>query len=263
MRGARLALLLAALAGPGAAQTVTAVLEPARAVELRAAVPGRVAQIGVEEGAQVAQGEVLGAIDGEVQRARVDLARRAAEATGQLDLAQARVAEASGLHDRIARARAQGAARQWEVDAALQALRIAQAERGIAQEARARAEDQLALERAQLRQLELRAPFDATVLEVHAETGEVVDTRAVLVDLADLTRLAAVAFLPVARAGTLAPGDAVAVEVDDGTGPRSLSARVASVDPRIDPASRTVRVRLTLDNADGSLRPGATLSIPG
>ena len=45
----------------------------------------------------------------------------------------------------------------------------------------------------------------------------------------------------------------------EGARVQDATVMVSAIDPRIDPASRTVRLRLMLDNAGGTYRPGATL----
>ncbi|MEM9970738.1 MAG: efflux transporter periplasmic adaptor subunit, partial [Pseudomonadota bacterium] len=44
----------------------------------------------------------------------------------------------------------------------------------------------------------------------------------------------------------------------DGT---TLTANVISVDPRVDPASQSIRVVLEFDNPNGSIRAGSAISV--
>ncbi|MEL6511679.1 MAG: efflux RND transporter periplasmic adaptor subunit [Pseudomonadota bacterium] len=249
--------LLVVLALPAAAQeTVSAILEPSQQVDIRTAVAGRIATLEVREGARVQGGEVLLSIDSAVQQARVDLARLAAEASGALQRAETALAQAVALKDRIARARQNGAAQAWEVIQSEQNVRLAEADLVVARESQARAGAQLDLERATLAEFSVTAPFAATVLAVTAETGETVDTQAVLMTLGRLDSLTATAFVPLDWLSGLSEGDRVAVTLDDG---RDGSATLSFIDPRVDPASRTVRLKLELPNTDGALRVGTGL----
>jgi len=254
--------LFAAL--PVFAQSVTAVLEPSKTAEIRSTVAGRIADIAVEEGDRVGTGASLIQMDNAVQMARVTVAAQSSRADGQLQRAKAAVDEAAARADRIAQARTSGAAQSWEVDAAQQALRIAQAEQVMAQEAQGRAAGQLQLEEAILEEFLLRAPFDGTVLQVFKETGEIVDTQQVLIAFGHLRTLEATAFMPVSALDDLTEGQSIAAIIDTGSDRIDAEVTVHRIDPRIDPASRTVRVTLTLANADLAFPAGATLELtPG
>jgi RND family efflux transporter MFP subunit len=254
--------LVAAL--PGIAQSVSAVLEPSKTAEIRSTVAGRIADIAISEGARVEAGALLVQMDNAVQMARVALAAQSSSADGQLQRAKAAVDEASARADRIAQARARGAAQAWEVSAAQQALLIAQAELVIAQEAQDLATGQLALEQAILGEFMLRAPFDGTVLQVFRETGEIVDTQQVLIAFGHLRTLEATAFMPVTALDDFVVGQDIPATIDTGNDRLQRNVTVQMIDPRIDPASRTVRVTLSLANEDLTFPAGATLELdPG
>jgi membrane fusion protein (multidrug efflux system) len=249
---------------PALAQSVTAVLEPSKTAEIRSTVAGRIADITVDEGDRVTTGASLIQMDNAVQMARVTVAAESSRADGQLQRAKAAVDEAAARADRIAQARTRGAAQSWEVDAAQQALRIAQAEQVMAQEAQGRAAGQLQLEEAILEEFLLRAPFDGTVLQVFKETGEIVDTQQVLIAFGHLRTLEATAFMPVTALDDLTEGQSIPATIDTGSARIDTNVTVHRIDPRIDPASRTVRVTLMLANEDLDFPAGATLELtPG
>lgn len=253
----RLIALLCCLAGSVSAQdSVSAILEPAQEVDIRTSVAGRIAVLDVGEGAQVATGAQLLAIDSSVQQARVELARIAAEATGSIERAGIALKQAVALQDRVARARERGAAQAWEVTQTQQNVELAEADLMIARETQARAVAQLELEQATLGEFEMDAPFPATVLEVFVEAGETVDTQTVLMTIGRLDDLRATAFVPLDWTSELSAGDEVSVTLDDG-GQRD--ATLDFIDPRVDAASRTVRVTLAIPNTDGALRVGTGL----
>ena len=58
-----------------------------------------------------------------------------------------------------------------------------------------------------------------------------------------------------AGAGALRPGQSVRVTVDAHPG-RAFTGKVTTIEPQVDPGTRTVRVQATLDNADGALAAG-------
>ncbi|MEH6752088.1 MAG: efflux RND transporter periplasmic adaptor subunit [Paracoccaceae bacterium] len=257
MRALALAICLCA---PGVlwAQAVTAILEPAEIVEIRPTVTGRLLALDAREGAEVARGAALAQIDSRGQAQRVALARAVSEADGRVQRAEAQVMQAQALVTRMEQAKARNAAQDWEVEQAAQSLALALADRQIAEEGQEQARAQLALEQAILEDYTLRAPFDGVVLEVAVNTGASVDPQVVILTFAQLSQLEATAFVPLDWLTGIAAGDTMAAQVE-GARVQDATVMVSAIDPRIDPASRTVRLRLMLDNAGGTYRPGATL----
>jgi Cu(I)/Ag(I) efflux system membrane fusion protein len=101
----------------------------------------------------------------------------------------------------------------------------------------------------------VRSPLAGTVLEKKVQVGQYVMEGADLYRVADLSKvwLRARIFpadLPLARVG--APVEAVA----EGFSGETFRGTVAFVDPVVDPATRTVGVRVDLDNPGGRLLPG-------
>lgn len=240
--------------------SVTAILEPVQKVEIRTAVNGRIEALPVAEGATVSKGDVLVVMDSNVQRARVDFAKISAESDGAILRAQTVLAQAEALRDRVQTARSKGAAQAWEVTQTEQAVELAQADLILAKEARDQAVAQLDLEQATLDEFSIRAPFSATVLQKAAETGETIDTQAVIMEIGNLDRLKATAFVPVAWVDGFSPDRAVSAVLDD-AGATEVSLEFILADQRIDPASRTVRVVFELDNSDRSVLAGTSVVI--
>lgn len=122
----------------------------------------------------------------------------------------------------------------------------------------------------QVRDLEARSEPPRTT-EVLARTGGVVTRRnavlgrrfepgEVLFEIADLSRVWVTADvyeeeLPLLRAGT-----AATIEVA-GLRDRAVEGRVEFVQPTIAEATRTARVRIVVENAEGALRPGAFATV--
>lgn len=105
----------------------------------------------------------------------------------------------------------------------------------------------------------LRSPVDGTVIERHAVMGRMADPSQSLFHVGDLSRLwlTVHAFERDAvriQSGALARITFAAIPGKD------FSAKVGFIGQRVDPASRTIPVRLELDNPDGVLRPGMSAS---
>ncbi len=260
--GGRAVLIALALcaAAPAGAQSVTAILEPAQYAEMKTTVSGRIETIYVREGDAVTGGQPIVQIDADVQRARVALARVAAEGQGGPERARTALAQAMSLRDRVATAHDKGAAHKWEVTQTDQAVALAEADLVIANELQARAEAQLALEQATLEEFVVLAPFDGRVLDVFTEPGETIELDTIILAVGHLDTLTATAFVPLDWAAGFTRGETVSVSLD--TPPGAVAdAVVAVVDPRLDPASRTVRIQLELANPDGAYLAGTAITL--
>lgn len=258
--GFLLATTFAAVAQSEFVAPVTGILEPAHQVEIRTSVNGRIESLPFEEGQDVTEGQVLVTIDARVQQARVAFARIAAEGTGAVSRAETALDQAEALRDRVASARTKGAAHAWEVLQTEQAVELAEADLMIAQENLAQARRQLELEQATLDEFSITAPFAATVLQISAELGETIDTQSVIMEIGDLDLLNATTFMPVNWADGIEQGQALDVMLDT-TPPRPLRMEVLVVDPRIDPASQTIRVVLGYDNQDRDAMVGTSVTV--
>jgi cobalt-zinc-cadmium efflux system membrane fusion protein len=110
---------------------------------------------------------------------------------------------------------------------------------------------------------ELRAPVSGTVLERSVVRGQVVEPGRVLFRIGDLAALWLVAHASERDALRVPLGAAARVAFPALPG-RSFTGRVTLVGRQVDPASRTIPVRLAVANEGGVLRPGmsATAWLP-
>ncbi len=99
------------------------------------------------------------------------------------------------------------------------------------------------------------AESDAVVLAIDAREGSYVTPGTAIMTLADPSRVWVEIEAPQRSAALLAVGQPVRINFDAWPGD-IWSGEVQAVYPALDPATRSIRARLTLDNADGRLRPG-------
>lgn len=101
----------------------------------------------------------------------------------------------------------------------------------------------------------IRSPLSGLILERHATEGEVATSGSSLFVVADLDRVWAIGSVFERDVFRVANGLPAEVSVIAAPG-RSWRGIIDYVDASIDPESRTMAIRVELDNPDGVLRPG-------
>ncbi len=105
----------------------------------------------------------------------------------------------------------------------------------------------------------LRAPLSGTVIERDARMGQMADPTRPLFRIGDLSSLWLIVHAFERDAVRIQPGAQARVTFAAFPG-QEIAAKVGHVGQRVDPASRTIPVRLELANRDGALRPGMSAS---
>jgi cobalt-zinc-cadmium efflux system membrane fusion protein len=103
--------------------------------------------------------------------------------------------------------------------------------------------------------LELTAPFDGVVIERSATAGEVVDAARPLFTVGDPSRVWAIVDVYEDDAPQLSAGRPV-IFANAGLAGDARGGFITWVSPRVDPRTRTIKVRAEIDNPDGRLRAG-------
>ena len=199
-----------------------------RQVHVAPEVAGRVVEIRFEAGATVQPGQALVQLN---------------DAPEQADLANYRAQETLAVAN-LGRTR-QLARSDFATQATLdqnQAL-LEQARAGIART------------EALIAQKQVKAPFGGELGIRMIELGQFVDPGTNLVSLTDLDRLYINFTVPEQARAAIHPGQPVEIAVDAYPG-RTFSAELTTVEPQIDPGTRTIRLQATMDNPDRLLLPG-------
>lgn len=209
---------------------------------IAAEIAGRVTELAVEEGASVAEGDVVIRIDPE--RRRLDLAA----AQARLAQARANLRQETSKVERVRKLRSENISsveRLEEAETALllaqSAVRAEEAAVGVAQRA--------------LSDASVAAPFAGLVAARAVELGEFVQPGTELFELVSMDPLDVVFNLPELDSQRIAVGQHVAVGVA-APADRTFDAVVTFIAPTVDPATRTLRIKAEVDNAEGALRPG-------
>jgi cobalt-zinc-cadmium efflux system membrane fusion protein len=219
-------------------------------------VAARIRRMLARPGETVRAGQALAELESvELGRARAELLA----ARARLDLAQRTLRRTRGLAaERIAPRR--------ELEEAEAKVTTAQAEVGAAQAAlgalgvREEGSDARPWESGRF---VLRSPIDGTVIERAGAQGEMAEPERALYRVGNLARVWLTAHAFERDAVGLQVGSIVRVAFAALPG-RSYSGPITNVGRQVDPQSKTVPVRIEIDNDDGLLRPGmsATAVLP-
>jgi RND family efflux transporter MFP subunit len=216
-------------------------LEPQQAATVRAEVSGSVLRTSVDAGQRVRRGALLASLDDTAVRDAYLSARssvRSAEAA--LDLARRNAERAERLSQAGAIAERDLESARWNATNA----------EGTLADARAR----LASATEQLENTRIRAPFDGIVSERQVDAGDVVQVGAALFTIVDPRSLRLEASVPAEQLGRLQTGTPVEFTVNGVD--RRISGRIERINPVVDPATRQVRIYVTIPNPSRALAAG-------
>lgn len=200
---------------------------------LAAPVTERVVRINFADGGYVPAGAVLATL-------------AQGQENAQLAEAGARAREARQQLQRLEALKSRGFATNAAVDAQTAAAQAALAQ---AEQARASMGDRV-----------IRAPFGGYVSLRTVSPGTVVAAGTEIATISDISRIKLDFSIPETLISTLRVGqqiDAIAAAFPD----RRFEGRVSSVDPVVDPDTRSVKVRAILPNPDRTLRPGMLMTV--
>jgi membrane fusion protein, multidrug efflux system len=193
----------------------------------------RVAAVRFESGQRVAKGQVLIELDAGTVKAEL------AEARAALADLEAQVTRLQSLQGR-------------------QLIAQSQLDTAVASRNAARARTQAATER--LNDRIIRAPFSGVLGLRQISEGQYVNAGFAMVNLDDLDRMWVDFPVPESLLSKLKTGMSLNLKAD-AFPDRTFTASVASIDSRIDVATRAIMVRAGIENSDGLVRPGMLMRV--
>lgn len=244
--------------------TATGRLQGLNFVEVGAEVSGRVIEVNADFNDRVAKGQVLAVIDPEQLRSAVD------EARAQLLSARANVLQASAtaVETRLGFERSQtqfdqGIISRREFEASQAALARAEANLNSSRASTTLAEAALGSASSRLGKATIRSPLDGVVLARLVEPGQTVtagfQTPVLFKLTSDLSRMTLYIDIDEADIGRVREGQEASFTVDAYAG-QSFPSRVVQLrsEPTVSQNVVTYQAVLSVDNAQGLLRPGMT-----
>ncbi|MDP3295558.1 MAG: efflux RND transporter periplasmic adaptor subunit [Nevskia sp.] len=217
-------------------------LTPLVQATVKSRVSGDVLEMLVREGQVVNKGEVLARIDIRNLGAQFD-SQRASLDKARADLALAKTnrdTSAAMLKEKFISQNAFDSA-QSGYDAAAASVKVAEAQARLAQ---------IGLDDAVV-----RAPISGIVSQRMAQPGEKVSPDSPLLAIVDLGQLELEVPAPASEIPLVAIGQTGSFKVG-GYGERVFTAKVERINPSTDAGTRSIKLYLSVDNADGALRGG-------
>ncbi|MDJ0877748.1 MAG: efflux RND transporter periplasmic adaptor subunit [Halieaceae bacterium] len=235
------------------------VIQPSREVQLSSAVSGILESIEVDRGDEVREGQLLARLNSGVERASAELARQRAESELAISSQQEKLALAQRSLVRVDTLHSNQMISEKEQDETRTEARLAQLDFDTAKEEQTIAglEYQRALEVLKLR--EITSPLSGYVVDRYKSVGEYVEEQPILL-LAQVNPLYVEVIAPVDLYRTIEPGMTAKIYPEQPIG-GELQALVKTVDPVVDAASGTFRVRLELDNSDNAIPAGISCGV--
>jgi membrane fusion protein (multidrug efflux system) len=181
-----------------------------------------------------------------IQRGQTVAVLAAAQETAQLSEAQARAREAQQQLVRLESLRKSGFATKSSLDSQ------------VAAAAQARA--QAAQARATIGDRTVTAPFSGWVSLRNISPGAIVQAGTEIATISDLSSIKLDFPVPETVLATIAPGQTI--EAHSAAYPdQPFRGQIATIDPVVDPNTRSVTVRARLPNPDRRLKPGMLLTV--
>jgi membrane fusion protein (multidrug efflux system) len=202
-------------------------------IEIQPRISSVIESVSFSEGQNVVAGEVLVHLEDN-------------EIVAGLALAEASLSESRSLYNRSSSLADTNAISASTLEGLLAQVRVDEAQ---VQAAKARLDNTV-----------IRAPFAGRVGLRRVSPGSFVNTSTVITTLDDVSQIKLDFSVPEAFLTVLSEGMDISAEslvYPD----RVFAGTVASIDTRLDPVSRAVRVRAIIPNADGLLKPGMFMSV--
>ncbi len=211
------------------AATHEGLVQPLREVIVSSQVESLIVELAVREGDFVEQGEVMARLysrpeELEVERARAALEMREFENQGAQNL----------FKDNLI---SEDEAMQKRIELNIARIVLEQAEEAVSRRV-------------------IMAPISGIVVDRFQEEGELVTSGDPLFELVDVATVRVQLFLSVEETRSLQVGQSLPVIFPELGSNWSTNASVEFIDPRVDPASGLMRVRLEMPNKDGILKAG-------
>ncbi|HSL21996.1 MAG TPA: efflux RND transporter periplasmic adaptor subunit [Vicinamibacterales bacterium] len=252
-----------AAAVPGAVLNASGYVTARRRATVSSKMTGKVVEVNVEEGMRVRAGQVLARLDDSQIRAAYELADAQVDAARKaVDEMEVRLREAQLTLGRRDQLNKEGVVGQADVDAAQAEVDSLRARIVAARQQEEVAARQLALQKTQLDDTVIRAPFTGVAISKDAQPGEMVSpvsagggfTRTGISTIVDMSSLEIEVDVSESYINRVTPAQK-ATAILDAYPDWRIPARVITTIPAADRQKATVLVRLAFESLDDRILP--------
>jgi RND family efflux transporter MFP subunit len=230
------------------------VIEPHMVVELSSDEDGIIEQMFVDRGDRVEADQAIAKLESGVEQAALNYASERAAMEAEIHSHEVSLAYGLKTQKRIISLQEKQAVSLSELDRVRAETRIEQYKLLQARENKRLAELEQARSIETLRRHTIHSTINGVVVERYLNPGESTEDRPIL-KLAQINPLRVEVVLPVSQFGKIRTGQGAVVYPEAGIG-GEYESTVSIVDPVLDAASGTFRVRLSLPNPDYALTSG-------
>ena len=249
-------MVVMAASPANAGSDLPCLVKPRVVVAVGSPIPGLLTQLSVDQGDMVKEGQVLAVLESSLEQAEVDVAKAKADMEAAITSTQVKAEFSNRKAGRARNLTSSSAIASNEFDEAETEQRVTEAAHLEALENKVLAQRQLARAEAALALRTIRSPVAGVVIERYVAPGELVKEKPIL-QVAQLDPLQIEVLAPVSWLGKFTPGMPVDVKLDPAK-PGLHRARVSVINPIVDSASGTFRVRLELPNPQYRIPAGVT-----
>ena len=225
---------------------ISGIVEAQTVTDLAFETGGQITKLDINVGDYVDKGEVLGELDSEPFKLRVDSAR------GEVDRASANLRDAKEKFEQQSALRKKGITTKTKLDTAIANLDVAESQLKVAQSSLSAAEREL-------RKTQLRAPFRGRVSEKYVNVFSDVQARQQVVQVHTEGKLKVIASVPEGLVQKIKPGDYVSVGFPTLQGLQS-EGTIEDIGSRAG-AANAFPIEIVLNSQYPELRPGITAEV--
>lgn len=235
-------------------------------VQLFPEISGRVAQVLVQNGDKVEEGDPLARINDTQFREQVQQAEAGLSISrAQLKQAQSRLNELEAQYKRTKVLSEKELSSDLEMERLEAQLQSAQADVELAEAQVKQAESTLQERQDQLAKTVIRAPINGTVGQRNAEVGMQVNTGTRLFTIGDLDRLRIEVVLTENMLSNVEVGQTARIYVGGGSNINNasdvLTAELSRISPFLNPVTRSTEAEIDVVNPGNMLRPGMFVAV--
>ncbi|MCE7992831.1 MAG: efflux RND transporter periplasmic adaptor subunit [Roseivirga sp.] len=206
---------------------ITGSILPNEELEVKSEVSGVITQLGFVEGEDIVEGQPLVSLKDDELRAQLEKLRYSKKLNEELEFRQRKLLEKEAIS-------------QEEYDISLTQLNTSEAD--------------IKLLQVQLDKMTIKAPFDGVVGFREVSVGAYITSSDVITNFYSLDPVIIEFSIPGKYAGEVKVRDMVNFKVDAFT--EQFQGRVYAIEPRIDPNTRTLKIRAFSRNKERKLLPG-------